>query len=375
MSEKFKAGEYKQCYEYKSFIPSLINKELEWHTPQISILLEEANKLIGELNAYSHLVPDIDFFIHMHVAKEATTSSRIEGTRTTIDEALASVENIAPEKRDDWEEVKNYTKALNFAIEELKELPLSMRLLKEVHKVLLAGVRGKNKCPGEVRKTQNWIGGATLQSAFFIPPEPNELSGLLTDLENFLYNETLEIPHLIKAATAHYQFETIHPFLDGNGRVGRLLIIIYFIEKGLLDKPVLYLSDFFDKNRESYYESLSMVRALNSLDQWIRFFLTGIIETSKSSIETFNKIKELRAVCEEKVKSLGKKSKTRLELLDYLYSNPNITVKTVEENFSLSTPASNKLISEFIELGVLQEKTGFKRNRYFVFEDYLNIFR
>jgi Fic family protein len=375
MTNQYKAGEYKLHKGYKPFMPSFINIEFEWKTPEIDMLLQEANTCIGKLNAYSDLIPDIDFFIKMYAVKEATTSNRIEGTRTTFDEAVSPEENIVPERRDDWQEVQNYILALNTSIKNLEELPLSIRLLKDSHQILLSGVRGQNKCPGEIRKTQNWIGGSSLQDAYFIPPEPNDLPELLTDLEKFLHNESILIPDLIKAGIAHYQFETIHPFLDGNGRVGRLLIILYLVERNLLKRPVLYISDFFERHRSSYYDSLSLVKASNNLEQWLKFFLKGVIDTAKDSIGTFDKITKLRKDCEVKVVSISQKSQRRLEFLNLLYSKPTLSVKDVCNAFKISVPASNKLVKDFVDIGILQEKTGLKRNRYFVFEEYLNIFR
>ncbi|EKE02061.1 MAG: Fic family protein [uncultured bacterium] len=375
MSKKYKAGEFKLFKGYKPFNPSFINQEFEWGTPEIDLLLQEANTYLGKLNAYAELVPNVDFFIHMYALKEATESNMIEGTKTTFDEAVSPEENILPERRDDWQEVQNYTEALNYAIKELDNIPLSIRLLKEVHKILLSDVRGRHKAPGEIRKTQNWIGGSSLQDAFFVPPEPNDLPELLTDLEKFLHNENLLMPDLIKAGIAHYQFETIHPFLDGNGRVGRLLIILYLVERGLLNKPVLYISDFFERNRNAYYDSLSFVKTSSSLDQWLRFFLKGVIETSKNSIYAFEKIAKLRREAQQKVMSISRKPQRRIEFLNMLYSKPTLSVKAVSKEFNLSTPAANKLVKDFVDVGILQEKTGYKRNRYFVFEDYLKIFK
>jgi len=372
--KEFKAGKYVKQIEYSSFLPVKVSKEWIISSPKINHLLSEANRLLGELNAFSQLIPDVDFFIKMHISKEATTSSRIEGTKTNMEEALLKEDDINPKKRDDWNEVQNYINAINYSIKELEKLPLSNRLLKNTHKVLLKGVRGKYKLPGEFRKSQNWL-GATLKDAIYIPPHHNDLPDLMSDLELFLNDNTFYVPHLIKIAIAHYQFETIHPFLDGNGRLGRLMITLYLVSNDILKKPALYLSDFFEKHRNYYYDNLMQVRLNNDLEQWITFFLVGVMETSKSSIQVFKDIINLKADIENnRLPTLGSKIEKGINILRILFENPIITANRLVEEMGIAHSTANRLLTEFEKLNIIEEYTGFKRNRKFIFKEYFEIF-
>jgi len=374
--KNFKAGVYKKGYQYSYFLPEKINHSFVWTDETINELLEQASLKLGELNSFSRLVPDTDMFIIMHIFKEAVVSSRIEGTRTNIEEAFNDKNNIAPEKRDDWKEVNNYVMAMNNAIEELKKLPLSNRLIKNTHKILLSSGRGEHKNPGEFRRSQNWIGGATIADAIFIPPSHEELPELLSDFEKFLNNKDVKVPHLVKIAIAHYQFETIHPFLDGNGRIGRLLITLYFVANGILEKPLLYLSDFFEKNKTLYYDNLTFVRTKNNLSQWIKFFLTGVVTTADNAAETLQKIIRLKEDIEKnRILAMGKRSKHALALLRHLFRNPVITGGDVQKTLNLSPKAANNLVKAFMEKNILVETTGYQRNRIFVFDEYMKLFK
>ena len=371
----FQAGTWRQRYQYKSFYPQKINHEWIISDPEVNALLAEANRKLGELNAFGQLVPDVDFFIRMHVTKEATTSSSIEGTQTTIEEALVKEEDVDPERRDDWLEVRNYVQAMNGALMQLERLPLSNRLLRQTHKLLLSSGRGKSKQPGEFRSSQNWIGPA-LKGAVFVPPTHEEVPDLMSDLELFLHNEKLLVPHLIKIAIAHYQFETVHPFLDGNGRLGRLMITLYLVSTKLLEKPTLYLSAYFEKHRRFYYDYLTAARTKNDLTEWIKFMLSGVIETSQSSIETFREILALRERIERHViTQLGKRVPRAQQLVEQLYTQPFMTAADVQRMLNVSPATANALIAEFVRLGILRERTGFKRNRIYAFDEYLAIFR
>jgi Fic family protein len=370
----FKSGTFRQEYQYKSFIPNTINHTFTWDDPQINTMLESATRALGELNAFTMIVPNVDIFIQMHITKEANKSSKIEGTKTEMDEVLISKDQIDPEKRDDWQEVRNYVDAMNYAVKELNTLPLSNRLIRKIHEILLSSVRGETKQPGEFRKSQNWIGGASLATAYFIPPHHNEVSELMSDLEKFLHNEEAFVPHLIKIAIAHYQFETIHPFLDGNGRIGRLLITLYLVSNGLLKKPSLYLSDFIEKHKSIYYEALTLVRTNHDLTHWIKFFLEAVIETANSGIKTFQDILALKQEMDGIVIHFGKKAHNASKLIEYLYQRPIISIGDIVEPLSISKPTANTLVKEFETQGILKEITGYERNKMFIFKKYLDIY-
>ncbi len=373
--KEFKSGTYRQQYRYKSFTPSPVNQGWVWSNPKINTLLEEANHKLGSLNAFSKQVPDVDYFIRMHVIKEATTSSRIEGTKTNIEEALLRPNEIEPERRDDWQEVQNYIAAMNYAIKRLQKVPVSTRLLKETHKILLSKGRGAGRSPGEYRKTQNWIGGSSMNDAVFIPPSHKEIGSLMSDLEKFLHNDTVDVPNLIRIAIGHYQFETIHPFLYGNGRIGRLLVTLYLVSKGLIAKPTLYLSEYFEKHRSMYYDKMTLARTQSDLTQWIVFFLVAITEMCTRGIATFEKIQKLRDDVEGKrIVRLGRKIPKAKELVINLYRNPRVTAADVCKILTVTPKTANELLQDFIDLNVLAEVTGNRRNRVFSFVEYVNLF-
>jgi len=374
--KQFKSGTYLQKYQYRSFTPSLVNHTWVWSDPKINTLMEEATHKLGALDAFSKQVPDVDYFIRMHVVKEATTSSRIEGTRTNVEEALLKEYEVDPERRDDWQEVQNYIAAMNHAVRRLRKIPVSTRLLKETHKNLLSKGRGASEMPGEFRRSQNWIGGATLKDATYVPPSHEEINSLMSDLEDFLHNDGIDVPNLIRIAIGHYQFESIHPFLDGNGRIGRLLITLYLVSTGLLAMPTLYLSDYFDRHRLIYYDKLEVVRQKNDMIQWIAFFLIAIGKTCERGILTFEKIQKLREDVEgRRLPKLGKRLPNAQKLIMELYRNPRITSSEVVKYLAITPKSANELIEEFVKLKILKEVTGGRRNRIFSFQEYVGLFR
>lgn len=373
--EKYQAGHLEKTSGYKYFVPKNINDEWSWKTPIINKLLERAAVKLGELNSFARLVPNIDLFIQLHVTKEAVVSSRIEGTQTNMDEALLPIEEIRPERKNDWQEVNNYIRAINDAIGQLDTLPISSRLLKSIHKTLLQSVRGEHKLPGEYRSSQNWIGGTSLSDAVFIPPTHLLVNELMGDLESFLNNEDIHVPALVRIAIAHYQFETIHPFLDGNGRIGRLMITLFLVSERILDKPLLYLSYFFEKNKSLYYDNLSLVRTKNDMIQWIKYFLVGIEQTATKAVDTLSSILKLKEQIENDIKAkMGRRSNSALILLTALFKDPIVTIDQAAKISNLSYKAANDLVAAMQEQGLLKEITGQSRNRIFVFDQYLSVF-
>lgn len=372
-----RAGKYitqlKGDIKYKAFVPNILPFEIKIDKI-LQHLLSKADLALGRLDGITEILPDVDFFIFMYTRKEATLSSQVEGTSATFADVLKAEAKIKDsEIHKDVDEILNYIKAMNYGLKRLEELPLSLRLIKEIHKTLLKGVRGEGRTPGEFRKSQNWVGGATIQTARFIPPPQHELLSLLGNLEKFFHDST-SLPVLIKIGLIHSQFENIHPFLDGNGRVGRLLITFYLCQQGILKKPLLYLSEFFKGHRQEYYDRLNAVHEKDNIEGWLKFFIEGVAITADKAVDTTRKILKLRERDMHKVIALHRSFEKGKILLDFLYKAPLVQVKTVEKVTRLKNPNAIALVSKFIKLGILKEITGQKRNRIFSYKDYINLF-
>lgn len=373
--EDYQSGHYEQGVGYKYFVPTKIDDEWTWSDPAINRLLEKASLRLGELNSYSRLVPNIDLFIQLHVTKEAVLSSRIEGTQTHIDEALMPQSEVREERRNDWQEVRNYVDAINDAIGNLDRLPISSRLIRSTHRILLNSVRGEHKMPGEYRSSQNWIGGNTIADARFIPPHNQLVGELMGDLEKFLNNPNINVPDLVKIAIAHYQFETIHPFLDGNGRIGRLLITLFMVQQKILDKPLLYLSTYFEKRKDLYYDNLNMVRVKNDMLHWIKYFLVGVEQTATLAVQTLTRVIQFKDDVEKHIrKHYGRRSSNAILLIHRLLRNPVMMVEDAVKECGISYKTANEIVKMLCEDGLLVESTGQSRNRIFTFEPYIDVF-
>lgn len=339
--------------------------------------LSAADRALGRLDGSVHTLPNADLFMLMYVRKEAVLSSQIEGTQSSLQELLAAEAEVNdPARPADVEEVINYVAAMNHGLARLETLPVSVRLIREIHERLMAGTRGGKLTPGELRTSQNWIGpgGATLRNATFVPPPPHEVAGALGDLERFLHGDD-GLPLLIKVGLAHAQFETIHPFLDGNGRVGRLLIAFLLTEGRALQKPVLYLSHYFKQHRAEYYERLQAVRDDGAWEQWLAFFLRGVAEVATEAVETTRKILTLREEHRTLITDrLSRGAANGHRLLERLYDRPIISVNQVKDITGTTFAAANTLVAKLVELGVLRELTGHARHRRFQYARYVALF-
>lgn len=376
-----RAGHYvKQPRNYKAFIPApLPPREPELAIdPELLALLSKADIALGRLDGAAEALPNPDLFVFMYVRKEAVLSSQIEGTQASLLEVLEfEAEALEPEPSQDLEEVVNYIAALKYGLHRLEELPVSLRLIREIHAKLMTGVRGSDKTPGEFRTSQNYIGvgGEPLARARFVPPPPEEMWEALDNFEKFLHDEA-PLPDLIHLALAHAQFETIHPFLDGNGRVGRLLITFLLCERGILRRPLLYLSHYFKRYKTEYNDRLQAIRDSGAWEPWLKFFLQGVHEVSLEATGTARRIMQMREQHRELiVANLGKRTDRGLKLLESLYNIPVVTGTSVEKLTGLSTPNANALIQSLAALGLLKEVTGQKRNRRYIYAPYWALFR
>lgn len=357
---------------YKAFIPSPLPPELKMDG-DMQQLLAEANISLGRLDTMGYLLPNVDHILAMYTRKEALLSSQIEGTQASLEDIFEYESDVQVANIHDVKEVVNYIKALNHGLKRLEEFPMSIRLIKEIHQILLSDGRGKEKTPGEFKRSQNWIGsaGCTLKNASFVPPPPSEALDAMGQLELYFHRET-SLPVLISCALIHYQFETIHPFLDGNGRLGRLLITFYLCWKKVMQKPLLYLSYYFKIHRQEYYDRLNLVRERGDYEQWIGFFLKGIIWTSTSALET---IKTVLAMTDRHKKILIQKrvsSPLAIALLDYLFIKPHLSVQEIADHFDTSYQTAQTLITHFVKNGILKEITGQKRYKRFRYWEYLD---
>lgn len=374
-----RAGRYvNQATGYRAFIPAPLPPQ-----PPLAIggdmpaLLSEADRALGRLDGSVLTLPNPDLFVLMYVRKEAVLSSQIEGTQSSLQDVLAAeAQLLDPTRPRDVDEVLNYVHAMNHGLEQLSKLPVSTRLIRGIHADLMRGVRGGRLQPGELRTSQNWIGpsGSTLATATFIPPPPHAVPEALGALEGFLHEDDA-LPPLIKIALAHVQFETIHPFLDGNGRVGRLLITFLLTERQILHKPVLYLSHYFKRHRAEYYDHLQAVRDQGAWEAWIRFFLRGVVEVAGEAAETARRILQLREQHRSAItERLGRAAGNGHKVLESLYDRPILSVKTAAELTGTTYPAANNLVARMVSLGILTELTGNARNRRFFYAPYVALF-
>jgi Fic family protein len=358
-----------------AFVPPALPPEPPLKLDKFYGLLDEANRALGRLDGVTSILPDTPLFLYMYVRKEALLSSQIEGTQSSLSDLLLYESDEAPGvPLDDVQEVSNYVAAMNFGLERLRDdMPLSNRLIREIHEVLLSHGRGANMQPGEFRRSQNWVGGSKASNATYVPPPHNQLQDLMGDLEAFIHSEEVDLPFLIKAALVHVQFESIHPFLDGNGRLGRLLITFLLCMEGALKEPILYLSLYFKTHRQYYYELLQRVREKGDWEAWLEFFLEGVKETSEQAADTAKQILELFEGDRVKIEGLGRPAASALRVHQYLQSKPILSVPAAVDALSLTAPTVRKSVGHLADLGLVRETTGKKRDRLFVYSGYLDI--
>ena len=374
-----RAGSYiSQIGGYKAFVPkSLPPDPLIQLDNEMILLLSQADMALGRLDGMSTTLPNVDLFVAMYVSKEAVLSSQIEGTQASLIDVLAFEADAAfPENPQDIEEVINYINALNYGLEQLDKIPISLRLIREIHHLLMQGVRGADRHPGEFRTFQNWIGhlGGAIETAKFVPPSPADMNKALDNLEKFIHEE-FPLPLLLKVGLVHAQFETIHPFLDGNGRMGRLLITFILCSEGVLRKPLLYLSHFFKAHRLEYYEYLQKIRDDGDWESWLKFFLQGVNEVAREATTTANNIVQLREKHREIIAAnFPRSAGPAYQLLEYLYKRPIITANGAAKVTGLSYQNANRLVMKFQELGLLRQMDTYQRNRRFIYSDYLAMF-
>lgn len=371
--KKFKQGSGNA--EYFCFVPA----ELPPYNPPIKYdddlvyLISEANRFIGRLDEVTDNLISPSYFIYMYARKEATLSSQIEGTMATFSDLIKAEAGMGDEVPNDVQEIENYIKATKYGYERLETLPLSLRLIRETHAILMQGVRGENKTPGEFRKSQNWIGGYSINTATYIPPSIQYLDECLDKFEKFMHTNDRVSP-LVKAALIHSQFEMIHPFLDGNGRVGRLLIAFYMASNDILHKPTLYLSKFIKMNQQAYYECLTNIHAKGDYETWIKFFLNGVIETSKEAVEIARYITTLRDDDLHKINVLGRISENALKIFEGLFDKPTISIEEATDKLGISVSSSTRLLDKLCEIGILTNFENRKRKKVFIYKAYMDAF-
>lgn len=373
--EKFNAGQYRNQGDFKSFIPSHIDDNWVWTSPQISSLLSEADRSLGALSSISNFIPDIEIYIRMHIRVEANKSNRIEGTKTSIEEDMLPEKNLTPEIRDDVHEIENYINAMEYGMKRIinDDFPFSSRLLRELHQILMQGVRGEYKTPGEFRRSQNFIGGSKPSDAAYVPPAIIDLDDAIKDFDNFA-NRNDNLPVLIRLAIMHYQFETIHPFLDGNGRIGRLMIPLYLLSKEILQKPCFYISDYFESHRTEYYDSLQTARVNNDIERWICFFLRASIYTAKKASSTFMNVMKIVDGYNEYISNQKVQHTAIASIIKTMYSRPVASVQILAEETGIGTSHINSAVKILNQAGILVEITGGKRNRVYKLKKYMDVF-